>query len=116
MITNAIFGEKCLTHFTCGFNFRLGYRILLDGSKKGIETAILGNVDKYRYTGMNDQQIRFYIRQRFHERWAKHQCEAVGCGYWLVCDGGFYLDFTGQPPHQPSGCPDFCAILVVLFV
>ena len=46
----------------------------MDGSEQEIENAVLQNEGAFK--------------TRFHEIWSSHSCDVLGCGTWLVCDGG----------------------------
>ena len=55
-------------------NQRWGYNVVLDSSEKEIDNAILNHEHLYK--------------THFRNHWSSHQCDANGCGKWLICDGG----------------------------
>ena len=55
-------------------NSRYGFTVKFDGSEKEIENAILLHSAEFK--------------RKFRMTWGAHKCDVMGCGTWLICDGG----------------------------
>ena len=77
------------TYIFLELNKRWGYEVVLDGSEKEIENAIVANENVYK--------------THFRKYWSSHQCDAKGCGKWIIVDGG-------MKPHRMVCAAKYSAI------